>query len=78
VARKRKKRGADPAVRLAVLQAIVEELREHGRERMKDRDALLVRVVARTGLSRLEIQEAAAELLPLIRGLAEELRRKGL
>jgi len=45
---------------------------------MKDHGAVLVRVVARTGLSRLEIQEAASELLPLIRGLAEELRRRGL
>jgi hypothetical protein len=78
MARKRKKRGAAPSVRLALLQAIVEDLREHGRAGMKDYDAALVRVVARTGLSRVEIQEAASELLPLIRGLAEELRRRGL
>jgi hypothetical protein len=78
VARNRKKRGVAASVRLALLQAIVEELREHGRGGMKDHDAVLVRVVARTGLSRFEIQEAASELLPLLRALSEEMRRKGL
>jgi len=79
MARKRRKREktVPPSVRLALLEAIVEELRQRGRAGMKDRDAVLVRVVARTGLSRVEIQEAASELLPLLRALAMELRREG-
>jgi hypothetical protein len=78
-ARMRPKRASSvqPRVRLLVLGAIVEELREHGRAGMKDHDAVLVRVVARTGLSRVEIQEAAGELVPLLRELAEQLRREG-
>jgi hypothetical protein len=74
---KRRRESVSKAVRFNVLKALVDELREHGREGMRDADAVFVRVVARTGLSRAEVQAAASELLPLLRELIENLRREG-
>ena len=56
--------------RLALLRAVVEDLREHGRAGGRDPDAFLVRLVLRSGLTREDIQRAATELLPLVRELA--------
>jgi hypothetical protein len=57
-------------MRLALLRAVVEDLREHGRASGRDPDAFLVRLVLRTGLTREDIQRAATELQPLLRELA--------
>jgi hypothetical protein len=69
---------AREAARYAVLEAIVNELRQSGGRVIRDRDAALVRLIVRTGLDRREIEDVAAELLPLMRCLATELRAMGL
>jgi hypothetical protein len=74
-AKRRKARtGSTPSERMKLVEAIVAELKQHGREGLKDRDALLVRIVARTGLSRQQIESAAIDVVPLILGIAERLR----
>jgi hypothetical protein len=79
MAAKRRKAGSGGSTskeRITLVEAIVAELMEHGREGLKDRDALLVRIVARTGLSRASIERAAIDVVPLIRSLAERLREQ--
>lgn len=76
MAAKRRERtsGSSSSERIKVVEAIVAELKAHGREGLKDRDALLVRVVARTGLTRVQIERAAMEVIPLLRSIADRLR----
>jgi hypothetical protein len=74
-AKRRKKRtGSTSSSRIKVVEAIVAELKEHGRAGVKDHDALLVRLVLRTGLTRAQIERAAIEIVPLLREIAARLR----
>lgn len=74
--KRRKRLGSTSAERIKLIEAIVAELKAHGREGMKDRNAVLVRVVARTGLSRMQIERAAIDVVPLIREIVERLREQ--
>jgi hypothetical protein len=72
--RRRSGSGSTSSERIKLVEAIVAELKEHGRKGLKDRDALLVRIVARTGLGRAQIERAAVDVVPLIREVVERLR----
>lgn len=75
-AKRRKRRtGSTSSERIKVVEAIVAELKEHGRAGVKDHDALLVRLVLRTGLSRAQIEGAAIDVVPLFREIVARLRR---
>jgi len=74
-AKRRKRTGSTSLERIKVVEGIVAELKEHGRAGVKDHDALLVRLVVRTGLSRVQIEEAAIDVVPLLREVAARLRR---
>jgi len=77
VAKRRKRAGSTSAERIKLVEAIVAELKERGREIAKDPDALLVRIVLKTGLSRDEIVRAAGDVVPLFREIATRLRQEG-
>ncbi len=72
--RRRKPTGSTQDQRVKLVEVIVAELKEHGREGMKDRDTLLVRVIARTQLSRAQIERAAIDVVPLLKDIAARLR----
>lgn len=72
----RRRNASTSTERIKLVEAIVAELEAHGREGLKDRDALLVRIVARTGLSRAQVERAAIDVVPLIRSVAERLREQ--
>ena len=62
--------------RVLLMRAIVDEVRIHGRALARDPDALLVRIIAKTGLSRARVQEFAPECLALCRIALEILRER--
>ena len=72
--RRRKPTGSTQDQRVKLVEVIVAELKEHGREGMKDRDTLLVRVIARKQLSRAQIERAAIDVVPLLKAIAARLR----
>jgi hypothetical protein len=74
VAKRRKRAGSKSAERIKLVEAIVAELKEHGRGIAKDPDALMVRIVLKTGLSREEIVRAAGDVVPLFREITARLR----
>lgn len=74
MAKRRKRAGSTSGERIKLVEAIVSELKEHGRGIAKDPEALLVRIVLKTGLSREEIVRAAGDVVPLLREIAARLR----
>ncbi len=72
--RRKKPEGSTSSERIKVVEAIVAELKEHGRVGVKDHDALLVRLILRTGLNRQQVERAAIDVVPLLRGIAARLR----
>ena len=78
MAKRRKRAGSTSAERIKLVEAIVAELKERGRGIAKDPDALLVRIVLKTGLSREDIVRAAADVVPLFREIADRLGQEGV
>ncbi len=70
--------GSTSSERVKIVEAIVAELKEHGRSGVKDRNALLMRLVVRTGLIRAQIERAATDVVPLLKGDRSTSPRSGV
>jgi len=57
-----------------IVEAIVAELKEHGRSGVKDRNARPSAPAVRTGLTRAQIERAATDVVPLLKEIAARLR----